>query len=141
MTFTKEEIIHKLKWELDILNMGGYAPSQYRDARIFRDSINCPNLGLHSQVTPCSECFLNLFVPPEHRDKDTACHHIPLNERGDTVASLNRAGDNEKLQNALRTWLQKTISRLAEGESLSPAVANDPPVWAEGSEAPRRQQK
>jgi len=66
------------------------------------------------------------FVPPEHRDKEDACHYIPLNERGETVASLGKTGDNERLQGALRVWLQKTMFRLAESPEVTTAVEEEP---------------
>lgn len=117
MLFDKEEMLEKLKMELDILNKGGYKPSPhkpYRVPRIFRDSVSCPNLGLETKIEPCEHCFLMEFVPLEHRGKENACHYIPLNEQGDTVASLDRPGNEDELQAALRAWLQKTIAELAE---------------------------
>ena len=122
MTFDKKEMIEKLKLELEILEKGGYAPSVHEPhwmPRIFRDSVSCPNVGLDLKIEPCSHCFLIEFVPPEHRNKEDACHYIPLNRRGDTVLSLNRAGKGDELRAALRTWLQKSIFRLAE-EAESP---------------------
>jgi hypothetical protein len=125
MTFDKREVIDKLKLELEVAEKGGYAPSvrePRRAPRAFRDSVSCPNLGLEIKVEPCSSCFLMEFVPPEHRDKDDACQYIPLNEQAETVASLGKTGDSERLQKALRLWLQRTIFRLAETrESVTPA--------------------
>ena len=126
MEFDKREMIDKLKLELEILEKGGYEPSvhePHRMPRVFRDSVSCPNVGLDFKIEPCSHCFLIEFVPPEHRDKPEACHYIPVNERGDTVASLSRAGKEDELLAALRVWLQKTILRL-EAESL----------WREGQQ-------
>ena len=122
MTFDKREMIDKLKLELEILEKGGYEPSVHEphwSPRIFRDSVSCPNVGLDLKIEPCSHCFLIEFVPPERRNQEDACHYIPLNERGDTVMSLNRAGRGTELHAALRSWLQKTIFRLAE-ETESP---------------------
>jgi len=117
MTFDKKEMIDKLKLELEILEKGGYEPSVHeprRMPRIFRDSVSCPNVGLEVKIEPCSHCFLMEFVPLEHRDKEDACHYISLNARGDTVRSLDGEGKVDELQAALRSWLQKTIFRLAE---------------------------
>ena len=122
--FDETEIIDKLKLELKILEKGGYAPSiqgPHRTPRVFRDSVSCPNLGLEFKVEPCSNCYLMHFVPPEHRDKENPCHYIPLNKQGDTVASLSRQQDGEALHTALRSWLQKTMFRLAE-ERESPRL-------------------
>jgi hypothetical protein len=123
MLFDKKEMLEKLKSELEILDKGGYEPSTYkpyRMPRVFRDSVSCPNVGLEIKIEPCSHCFLTEFVPVEHRSKENACHYIPLNERGDTVASLDRPGNESAVQEALRSWLQETIARLA-GEQETPA--------------------
>jgi len=117
MPFDKAAMIEKLRRELEVLEKGGYAPSvrePHWTPRVFRDSVSCPNLGLEIKVEPCSSCSLMEFVPWEYRDKEEACHYIPLNQRGDTVASLSRQGKEEALHGALRSWLQKTIFRLAE---------------------------
>jgi hypothetical protein len=122
MTFDKKEMIEKLKLELEILEKGGYQPSVHEPhwmPRIFRDSVSCPNVGLEIKIEPCNHCFLIEFVPPEYRNKEDACHYIPLNRRGDTVLSLTRAGKVDELHAALRTWLQKSMFRLAE-EAESP---------------------
>jgi hypothetical protein len=52
------------------------------------------------------------FVPPEHRHDTLPCHHIPLNENGQTIHSLYGAGTNKEIEMALRTWLLKTIKKL-----------------------------
>jgi hypothetical protein len=99
-------------------------------------------LGLDFKIEPCSECFLTYFVPPEHRDKENPCHYIPLNRRGDTVASLTETGDNEQLQKALRTWLQKTIFRLAEApEAPGSRMAEHPLLSMGDSQAGRLQRR
>ena len=124
MRFDKREMIDKLKLELEILEKGGYAPSihePHRMPRVFRDSVSCPNVGLEIKIEPCSHCFLMEFVPPEHREKENACHYIPLNQRGDTVASLDWPGNEDELHSALRSWLQKTIFRLAEETESTPS--------------------
>jgi hypothetical protein len=60
---------------------------------------------------PCTSCYLIEFVPQEHTDEAEACHFIPLNERGDTVASLCK-GDHERMYSEVESWLVETISRL-----------------------------
>jgi len=140
MEFDKREMIDKLKLELEILEKGGYEPSvhePHRMPRVFRDSVSCPNVGLDLKIEPCTHCFLIEFVPPEHRDKDNACHYIPLNERGDTVASLDRPGREDEVHAALRAWLQKTIFRLAEQtESSWPEEPAPPHLLSPGNGQP-----
>ena len=127
MIFEKKEMIEKLRNELEILDKGGYEPSTYkpyRIPRVFRDSVSCPNVGLDFKIEPCTHCFLMEFVPLEHRDKENACHYIPLNEQGDTVASLDRPGNESAVQEALRAWLQETIAQLAGEEETSARYTN-----------------
>ena len=114
MKFDKRDVIEKLKLEAGILRDGGYNPSvrdPHTQPRIFRDSVTCLNVGLEVKKEPCDNCLLMLFVPPERRKLETPCHHIPLNEKGDTVASLEASGDRDKLEKTLLEWLETTVSR------------------------------
>ncbi len=113
MKHEKREIIEKLKLEAGIIRDGGYNPSvrtPHDQPRIFRDSVSCLNVGLEVKKEPCDDCMLIKYVPSSLRDKENPCHLIPLNDKGDTVASLEAAGDRDKLQEALLSWLDKTIS-------------------------------
>jgi hypothetical protein len=112
MTGHQQEIVDALKFELTFLDRGGYEHSVREPRRalsIFQDSPSCPNYGLPTKTHPCAECFLIDFVPPEKRAEAVPCHYIPLNDRGDTVASLEASGDGFEVQNAMRGWLHKTI--------------------------------
>ncbi len=115
MAVDTRDLVERLKLEVQVIEMGGYQPS-VRDPRselhIFRDSVSCPNLGLKEKVEPCTHCFLMEFVPAEHREKEDACHYIPLNERGDTVKSLEQKGSPEKTQAAVLAWLKAKIAEL-----------------------------
>jgi len=116
MGFDKREMIEQLKLEIDVIEKGGYHPSvrePRKEVRTFRDSVTCMNLGLEEKEQPCTSCFLSEFVPPElqHSGGDL-CHKIPLNERGDTVESLEAEGDRDKAQAAVLAWLKKTVARL-----------------------------
>lgn len=117
MKFDKQEIIDKLKLEAGMIRDGRYNPS-VRDPRtqprIFRDSVTCLNVGLEVKKEPCVKCPLMLFVPPEQRDRENPCHHIPLNDQGETVALLEAAGDQEKLDKTLLAWLEKAIHDAEE---------------------------
>jgi hypothetical protein len=121
MKYEKREIIEKLKLEAGIIRDGGYNPS-VRDPhalpRIFRDSVSCLNVGLEVKKEPCDDCLLMTFVPPEQRDRENPCHHIPLNEQGETVAILEAAGDRDKLEETLLSWLEKAISKAEKEASL-----------------------
>lgn len=124
MKYEKREIIEKLKLEAGIIRDGGYNPSvrdPHNQPRIFRDSVSCLNVGLEVKKEPCDDCMLIRFVPPELRDKENPCHLIPLNEKGETVASLEAAGDRDRLQETLLSWLDKTISKEEEDSSAGNA--------------------
>jgi len=116
MVIDKKELIDGLKLEIRIIEEGGYHPSvrePRKEPHVFRDSVTCLNVGLEEKVHPCAGCFLIDFVPPQFRNSnDDPCHKIPLNERGDTVESLEQQGDPEKTQAAVLAWLKKTVAQL-----------------------------
>jgi hypothetical protein len=118
MSIDKKEMIQQLKFEIQMIEKGGYHPS-VREARhdpeIFRDSITCLNVGLEVKEHACSSCFLSEFAPPEVRNSnDDLCHKIPLNEKGDTVESLKAEGDPYKLQATVLGWLKNTVAKLEQ---------------------------
>jgi len=123
MGMDKKEMIQQLKFEIEMIEKGGYHPS-VREARrapeIFRDSITCLNVGLEEKEHACSSCFLSEFAPPEVRNSnDDICHKIPLNEKGDTVESLKTEGDPHKLQAVVLSWLKKTVANLEKEVAAS----------------------
>jgi hypothetical protein len=123
MGMDKKEMIQQLKFEIEMIEKGGYYPS-VREARsepeIFRDSITCLNVGLEEKEHPCSTCFLSEFVPPEVRNSNgDLCHKIPLNEKGDTVESLKAQDDPYKLQATVLGWLKKTVAKLEQEVAAS----------------------
>jgi hypothetical protein len=111
------DIIAQLKLERSILRDGGYGPSVQTPAKVeqlFRDSITCLNAGETVRRHPCSDCLLWEFVPNEHLGEGIPCHHIPLNERGDTIATLEAKGDRDSAEQALLAWLDRTILQLED---------------------------
>lgn len=118
----KDELLNRLRFELGFIELGGYAPTErdlQKELAIFVDSPSCINYDAPAKEHPCSECWLIQFVPRDKRSETVPCHHIPLNERGETVADL-AAGDSGQAQQALRDWLRATIKKL---ESAPPATA------------------
>jgi len=119
MGMDKKEMIQQLKFEIKMIEKGGYHPS-VREARrapeIFRDSITCLNVGLEEKEHACSSCFLSEFAPAEVRNSnDDICHKIPLNEKGDTVESLKTEGDPHKLQAVVLSWFEKNRRKPGAG--------------------------
>ena|SRR5579864_5591665 len=102
--------------ELSFLKIGGYGRqfrhSNWRPTRLFRDSPLCPNFEPDAPRQPCERCPLFQFVPQEKREKSLPCHHIPMNENGDTIASLYRKGDQARMDEAVKRWLEATIEEL-----------------------------
>ncbi len=54
------------------------------------------------------------YVPKQSRHETIPCRHIPLNERGETLATLYNTGTNEEIQLTLREWLLRTITGLEQ---------------------------
>ena len=114
MKITKEDIIARLKLERRIFAYGGFGRSvrtAWRPTEYFRDSITCLNAGEAEKVHPCTDCFLSNYVHPAHRNENLPCHFIPLNAEGETIYSLLRIGDSDKLEQALLEWLDETIEK------------------------------
>jgi len=134
----KQILLNALNFELNFWEMGGYKPpapvrlparaggfgpvskwplevgatESHRDHSAFRGSPSCLNYGLPVRKHACSECWLMAFVPPGKRGAEVPCHHIPLNEHGDTVASLAGPGNAPQVEEAVVGWLRKTIQQL-----------------------------
>ena len=137
--FVTEVVMHAptnaisiLKNELEFLDRGGYrqtvgsrqpafcmeTSTEWRPALFFEDSPSCPKKR-YEHCFPERDCLLTDFVPEEHKNDEVPCRHIPLNETGETIASMSRGGASEtKIEAALRSWLVKTIAN-AEAEALS----------------------
>ena len=87
---------------------------------MFQYSVACINHWVDPDHPPdtCDGCILLDFVPDEYKNEKVPCHFIPLNEAGETVNTLQQAGDQERLEGAVANWLRTTLIRLkAELES------------------------
>lgn len=113
MSTDERDILELLQTELDFLEKGGYGRSvrtPWKPTSPFRDSLTCVNYALPEKAHPCSECQLIDFVPPDHRGDELPCHHIPLNDTGDTAEDLEN--DQVKLERALKHWLRARIKEI-----------------------------
>jgi hypothetical protein len=122
MSKDDRDVLKVLKFELDFIEWGGYGRSvrtPWKPTSVFQDSPTCINFGDPRRSHPCDECFLIDFVPAEHRSEDIPCHYIPLNEAGDTIASLQGRADPEAVEEAVKGWLRKTIAELERGRLAS----------------------
>ena len=113
MASKKRDLLEVLKLELEFLKGGGYRKgSSWRPQFIFEDSPTCLNYGDPERKRPCSECVLMSLVPAEFREGKPPCHYIPLNERNDTIQSLQQWSTPEELEDAVSEWLMNTIQKL-----------------------------
>jgi hypothetical protein len=117
MESNPQELLQMLKFELHFLENGGYERSvrePRKELSVFQDSISCLNYALPVRKHPCSECFLMEFVPKGKEGESVPCHHIPLNGRGETLASMQGFGRDLQVQETMREWLHGKIAELEE---------------------------
>jgi hypothetical protein len=125
MKAKESDTLELLNFELGFVEAGGYGRSvrtPWKPTSVFQDSLSCLNFGDPDRPHPCSECLLMDFVPVEHRSDDIPCHHIPLNEAGETVDQLEWEGDQRRLEEAVKGWLRTAILQLEEDSTKSGAV-------------------
>ncbi len=113
MASKKRDLLEVLKLELEFLKDGGYRNwSSWRPQFIFEDSPTCLNYGDPERKRSCSECVLMSLVATEFREGEPPCHYISLNERNDTVQSLQQWSTPEELEATVSEWLMNTIQKL-----------------------------
>lgn len=111
------DILQVLTAELEFIEQGGYGRSvktPWKPTSAFQDSLSCINYGYPYKAHPCSECHLLDFVPSESLAESLPCHHIPLNEAGETVETLELEDNQQKLEESLRLWLRSRIRQIEE---------------------------
>lgn len=109
------DILELLKFELNFLEQGGYGRSvrtPWKPTSIFQDSISCINFGDPERPRPCTECLLMDFVPKSAQHEDVPCHHIPLNEKGETVDTIERYDNQREVEEKFKAWLRQAIASL-----------------------------
>jgi hypothetical protein len=110
------ETLEILKAELDFIEDGGYGRSvrtPWKPTTTLLDSPTCLNFSDPQRTHPCNECLLMKLVPTSHQSESVPCHHIPLNAAGDTLSTLQQAGEREP-EEVVKDWLVTTIKRLEE---------------------------
>jgi nucleotide-binding universal stress UspA family protein len=116
---SNHSILKALKAELEFLDSGGYGRpfrSGWRPTLLFRDSPVCPNFGNDANQQGCSQCFLMESVPKSATQKLFPCHHIRLNDAGDTIATLQQTGTQTELDRTYRAWLCALIKSIEKSE-------------------------
>ena len=125
MAYDDRDILEVLREELAFLEGGGYRGSgrPWERKSIFQDSATCLNYGYPYRAHPCNECQLLDFVTPEHKNEWIPCHFISLNEVGETIELLEQDDNEEKMEHALKGWLQSSINVIEEERSQLAMVA------------------
>jgi hypothetical protein len=133
MSTDSRDILEVLKFELNFLEQGGYGRSvrtPWKPTSIFQDSLSCINFNDPERPLPCTACLLYDLVPAEYREDNVPCHHIPLNEAGETVDTMERQYTQAELEQAVRDWLGKTIRRIEQDRARKAQATSTakPPV-------------
>jgi hypothetical protein len=118
------DILEILKFELDFLEQGGYGRSvrtPWKATSAFQDSLTCINFGDPHRSHPCNDCLLMQFVPEERRSETVPCHHIALDESGQTVDALEARENQEDLEEKVKNWLRVTIKRIKQERAKTSA--------------------
>ena len=111
------DILELFKEELNFIEKGGYGRSvrtPWKPTSAFQDSLTCINYGYPYRAHPCNECHLLDFVSPEHHAEPVPCHHIPLNEAGETIEDLEAEDNEAKLERSVKDWLRARIKEIEE---------------------------
>lgn len=119
------DVLDLLKEELDFIEKGGYGRSvrtPWKPASAFQDSLTCVNYGDPSRAHSCNDCHLIEFVSGLDRTTDIPCHHIPLNEAGETIDDLDAEDNQAKLEQKLKGWLRDRIKKIEEERALQGIV-------------------
>jgi hypothetical protein len=120
MSNDDRDILELLYQELDFVEKGGYGRSvktPWKPTSVFQDSLSCLNYGDPLRAHPCSECSLIDFAPSERCNEVIPCHHIPLNEAGDTIETLELEENQEKLEEAVKEWLRARIKQIEDARA------------------------
>lgn len=111
------DILELFKAELDFIEKGGYGRSvrtPWKPTSAFQDSLTCLNYASTQRAHPCAECQLIDFVSADQRKTEIPCHHIPLDEAGETIEDLEAEDNEAKLERTLKDWLRSRISEIEQ---------------------------
>jgi hypothetical protein len=110
-------LLQTLKTELAFFDAGGYGRpfrSGWRPTLLLRDSEACINYNSTGRQASCGDCPLFEMVPAAARNAIVPCHHIPLDARGHTIASIYRKNTQKDLDEHYREWLSALIQKTQQ---------------------------
>jgi hypothetical protein len=111
----KRELLEKLRTELGSLEYGRNRRSvhmPWENVSFFHDSVTCLNYGLEGRPHPCQQCMLMPYVPENARAESNPCHHIPLDNQGNTIDSLDRGYNRNSVEDVVAGWLRAKIAEI-----------------------------
>ncbi len=120
----KRELLEKLKTELGALEFGRNKRSvhlPWEETSFFQDSVTCLNYGQDGRPQPCGKCMLMPYVPENSRKETVPCHHIPLDDKGNTIENLDRGYNRHSVEEAVIGWLRARISEIEQELTSSEA--------------------
>lgn len=126
MSKDDRDVLELLRTELHFIEKGGYGRSvriPWKAKSTFQDSLTCINYPYLEKTHPCNECHLIDFVPDDKRSEQIPCHFIPLNESGETVDNLESEDNQQKLEEALKSWLRAQIKEIEGAPHAAPQPA------------------
>ncbi len=115
MAADQRDTLEVLRFELYLLQQGAYrCATNWRGSplRYFRDSPTCLDFGDADSRRSCGKCLLNDFIPGDYQNETAACHRIPLDAQGNSIASLDRGYNRLAVERAVFGWLRETVARL-----------------------------
>lgn len=118
----ERDILEVLREELDMIEKGGYGRSvrtPWKPTSVFQDSLTCINYGYPYRAHPCDECFLDELVPKDRRSEVVPCHHIPLNEEGETIETLELKDNQQLTEETVKRWLRAKIAEIEQERALA----------------------
>ena len=130
MSKDKRQLMDVLRQELEFVEKGAYRhPSHaaWRPQFMFQDSPTCLNFNSNDIPAPCTDCVMMQVVPADSQQRKFPCRYIPLNEQGETLDLLYRAGTQEEAEATSKNWLKSTIARL-ERQQAENLVLLDKPI-------------
>ena len=133
MKSNRQDLLNRLKSELEFVKQGGYrrsARSPWRAPYLFEESPNCPNFFDRTRPHLCQNCWLMEFVPAEYQVEQSPCRFVQLGN-GTTVDSLYRQGTPLETEEQLVRWLQNTIHELELYVCSTPKNGSEPKIDSE----------
>ncbi len=115
MAADQRDRLEVLRFELYLLEQGAYRSAttgRGKPLSYFHDSPTCLNFAETGNRRPCCQCLLAEFIPGEFQNETAACQTIPLDEHGNTIASLERGYNRAAVEHAVSGWLRKTVAGL-----------------------------